>query len=312
MYGKRVANEEDILRHYDFIDIFDHYIEEFEDIDQVFCSELREDNDPSCAIQIYKGTPLYKDFGTGESFNAVSYVASLYNITYKDAINLIYNDMVLGDNILKSSISRKPKIDKGPKIIKVKPRSWNNNIDKEYWGSYYLSTSILKFFNVIPIEYFVLQDKVIDGDDPMYAFKFDRGVYKILRPYHKYKWTSNAGKEYYQGFDQLPWLGDTLIITSSMKDVMCLYLLGYNAIAPQSETQRLPVEFLRSLSKRFNRILLLFDNDDTGIKYSRIHYKEYGIPYTFIKGYKDPSELVMDQGPKKAKEIVTCTLQEII
>lgn len=310
MYGRTVANEEDILRHYDHLDIFDHYIESFEEIDTPFCSELREDNNPSCAIQIYRGTPFYKDFGTGRSHNAISYVADLYDVSYRNAINIIYNDMVLGEKSPGSSISKKPKIDKRSKIIKVRPRSWNNGIDREYWGSYHLTTPILNFFNILPIEYFVLYDKVIEGDDPMYAFKFSRGVYKILRPFHKYKWTSNAGKDHYQGYDQLPWIGDHLIITSSMKDVMCLYLLGYNAIAPQSEAQKLPVEFLRSLKHRFKNMILLFDNDDTGIKYSRIHYKEHGIPYTFLEGYKDPSELVRDQGIENSKKIIQCALQK--
>ena len=38
-----------------------------------------------------------------------------------------------------------------------------------------------------------------------------------------------------QGAHQLPAEGELLVVTKSMKDVMCLYSLGITAIAPNSE-----------------------------------------------------------------------------
>ncbi len=303
MYGKKTIYEK-IFEKLDEIDIFSHYIDEFEEIGKAFCSEVREDNNPSCAVHIIDDLTFYKDFATGEVFNSISYVARKYGTTYNEAIEIIYNDLILGVDSPKEAIKKRPKLSSERKIISIQSRLWNNTSDKEYWSPYHLTIPTLNYFNVIPINLFKIGSKVLKGKHPMYAFKFDRGVYKILKPYDDFKWITNAGTQYYQGYDQLPWVGEHLIITSSMKDVMVLYVLGYSAIAPQSETQKIDHDFLRTLKHRFNNISLLFDNDDTGVKFSRIHYEEHGIPYSFIEGYKDPSEFIKNEGYQKTKEYI--------
>lgn len=309
MYGRKVPTENEILEKLDPIDIFDHYIDGFEELGNTFCSELREDNNPSCAVHKIGDRTFYKDFGTGETLGVFSYIKQKYECSYTDALRIIYNDLILGERSKDLSIIRRPK-SKKRKTIKIKPRSWNNKEDKNYWSQYHLNTSVLNYFDVIPIEFYTIGEKVIWGH-PMYAFKFDKGVYKIMRPYSDHKWVTNAGSDYYQGYNQLPWIDDHLIITSSMKDVMVLYKLGFNAIAPQSETQYLDIEFLKVLKDRFDHIFLLLDNDDTGIKFSRVHYEQHGIPYDFIDNYKDPSDLIKNRGVEFSKEHIECKLQEM-
>ena len=55
---------------------------------------------------------------------------------------------------------------------------------------------------------------------------------KIYQPYSNFKWLSNTSASDLQGLSQLPDRGDTLVITKSLKDVMCLDIWDIPAIAP--------------------------------------------------------------------------------
>ena len=75
---------------------------------------------------------------------------------------------------------------------------------------------------------------------------------------------------------------------------MCLYSLGISAIAPNSETQFISKNVLNDLKKRFKYIVVLFDNDLTGVSFMNKQKKKYPeliytcIPrkYTYIKIYQ--------------------------
>ena len=58
---------------------------------------------------------------------------------------------------------------------------------------------------------------------------------------------------------------DTLIITKSLKDVMCLRSLGYWAIAPHSESSRISELHVENIHSKFNSVYVLYDNDEAGI-----------------------------------------------
>mgnify|MGYP000773108075 CR=1 FL=1 len=94
---------------------------------------------------------------------------------------------------------------------------------------------------------------------------------RIYRPLaDKYtKWRNNLTENDIQGFKQLPKTGDILIITKSMKDVMCLYEMGIPAISPSSESTFIPDKALEQLKKRFKRIIIMFDRDEAGVRYLR-------------------------------------------
>ena len=143
----------------------------------------------------------------------------------------------------------------------------------------------------------------------MYAYKiFDK--FKIYRPYSLYrkdKWRTNCSTIDVQGFEQLPENGDLLIITKSLKDVMVLYKLGYNAVALQSENDKLNYKIYQNLSERFKRIVILFDNDEPGILNAEIFSERYGIPYTFIpisEKIKDISDYIHYHGIDSAKNLM--------
>ena len=85
--------------------------------------------------------------------------------------------------------------------------------------------------------------------------------------------------------------------SSSLKDALCLKSMGYNieVIAPDSENTMIPESTINKLSKNYKSIIVLFDNDEPGIRASAKHSKLYlaeemCIPTT--AGVKDPSDFV--------------------
>jgi hypothetical protein len=100
--------------------------------------------------------------------------------------------------------------------------------------------------------------------------------YKIYQPHDlEFKFRNNYPNHFIEGFHQLKFKSDLLIITKSRKDVMCLYELGYEAVSAKSENTVIPIEYINHFKKRYKRIVVLFDND----------MKHKGDAYEFDKIY---------------------------
>lgn len=131
----------------------------------------------------------------------------------------------------------------------------------------------------------------------MYAYKvYDR--FKIYRPLaSKYtKWRTNLTNRHVQGLAELPKEGgNLLIITKSLKDVMCLYEMGFYAISPSSETTFIPEDILQSLRNKWKHIVILFDRDRTGMSKAREYSRQYKFDALFVNkkfNAKDISDAV--------------------
>ena len=203
------------------------------------------------------------------------------------------------------------------KEIKIKRENAHvSEVDKAYWKQFHISIDTLKQFDVFSIKYF-LCNNIVRGvykeDNPMYAYKVDN-KFKIYRPLaSKYtKWRTNLSNENIQGYKQLPESGNLLFITKSLKDVMCLYEMGFNAVSPSSETTFIPKNILEELKKRFKQLVILFDRDAAGVQNARKYSKEYGLDAIFVhKKFKakDVSDAVKANGFVNVKNWLTKTVE---
>lgn len=253
-------------------DIYAHYLGQFK-VGAIYNSPFRKDKNPSFGIYYSKRTKqlLFKDHGTGECGNIVKFVSLYTGLTnYNDILkNIVKQLNITTDTKLDSS---KQYIPSSETVIGIVRQKFTPT-DINYWSQFNISEKTLKKFNVNSIKYY-LCNGIVKGiykeDNPMYAYKVYNN-FKIYRPFaDKYtKWRNNLTEYDIQGYAQLPSKGDTLIITKSMKDVMCLYEMGIPAISPSSESTFIPNDILESLKKRFKRIIILFDRDNAGVKYLR-------------------------------------------
>lgn len=252
-------------------DIYARYIGQFK-IGFIYNSPFREDKNPSFGIfrSRKSGKLLFKDHGNGECGDVIKFVELYTGLTnYNDILNRIVTDMSITNNTKLKSIKQYESKDA---VIGVVRQDWTD-VDKQYWSQFGITKETLTKFNVFSIKYY-LCDGIVKGiyknENPMYAYKvYDH--FKIYRPLaDKYtKWRNNLTPYDIQGYEQLPKKGDLLIITKSLKDVMCLYEMGYTAISPSSESTFISDKALNQLKRRFKRILICFDRDVSGIKNMR-------------------------------------------
>ena len=251
------------------LDIFSYYCANFKEIGVKFCSPLRKDSHPSVTITMYNGKLLYKDYGHPEhSMDCFGFIMHSFKCNFFESLCIVDNDFRLGLAHIKSASeftkgymgfrsSKTVKV-KRATTIRKKSRPWMKK-DAEFWSKYLISKKTLCTFGVSPISHYWINEHRFSCE-LSYAYKIGN-KYKIYSPYEETKWISNTTKKHVQGFAQLPERGDLCIITSSLKDVMCLFEMGIPAVALQSEMQMPEEAFIKMVQSRFKKVALFYDND---------------------------------------------------
>lgn len=295
-------------------DIYARYLGQFK-IGYIYNSPFRKDKNPSFGIFRSKktGKLLFKDHGNGLCGDVIKFVQEFTGITnYNDLLNQIVKDLNIKNNTVLKSTKEQEKSEET--VIGVVRQDFTE-ADIEYWKQFNIKTDTLKKYNVSSIKYY-LCNGIVKGiykeDNPMFAYKvYDR--FKIYRPYgDKYtKWRNNLTEYDIQGYEQLPESGDLLIVTKSMKDVMCLREMGYNAISPSSESTFIPDRVLEVLKTRFKCILLCFDRDKAGVKSMRKIKLKTGLN-GFLVHKKFKSKDISDAVKNNGFDIVKNWLKETL
>ena len=324
--GYAKLTKDAVLERIQPVDIFYHYIPDYDGSQKAFKSDLYDDTNASCNIKVFpNGSAVYKDFGNGDSFDCFSYVQNKYGCSFIEALMIISSDFNLGlgntdkivpDPVLlghkRKYVNKKTTLNT---VIQIKSRPWNAKEDLDYWSQYELTCDILNFFNVIPCSHIWINgiSRTSSTENPFYAYKFAKAVYKVMSPYAEKsrKWVNNANTSHLQGYDQLPLHGDLLIITKSLKDVMVLYMLGYSAVAPQSEQTPIPNEIVNTIKKRFKEVTVLYDNDEAGKKGRNKLVRKHGFNFIEIPGdIKDISDYIKENGKEKTSALLNELLND--
>lgn len=314
MYDKRRVKKpssltlEWILSRVSEYDIYSHYLGEFK-VGAIYNSPFRRDDNPSFGVYYSKrgNCLLFKDYGTGECGGVVKFVSLITGKTdYQEILKDIKKQLKITPSTkLKSSRQFVPPNETEIGVV----RQPFNQIDLDYWSSFGITKDTLVKFNVNSIKYY-LCNGVVKGiykeDNPMYSYKVNNH-FKIYRPLglkHS-KWRNNLTEDDIQGYQQLPRNGDVLIITKSLKDVMCLYEMGISAISPSSESSWFKDKAIEDILRRFKRIYICFDRDPCGVRNLRkISLKTGFTPILVPKRFKakDISDAIMLNGMEKVKK----------
>ena len=322
MYSTKTAitmSLRDLLEKVSDYDIYSYYLGSFKP-GKLINSPLRPDDKiPSFAIFPSKtGDLLFKDHGTGESGNALKFVKLYRGIQTREELERELLRIVRKMNPMggKARAESVKTVGLGLTDIGIVRQPFTE-VDKKYWKQFHISIDTLKRFNVFSIKYFLCNNivrGVYKDDNPMYAYKvFDK--FKIYRPLaSKYtKWRTNLTVRHVQGLEQLqPEGGDLLIITKSLKDVMCLTEMGFHAVASASETTFIPEDILNNLKSKWKNVVILYDRDVAGMQNARQYSKQYGLDAIFVhKKFKakDVSDAVKANGFVVVKEWLTKTVE---
>lgn len=260
------------------------------------------------------GQYKFKDFSSGYQGDAIRLVELLYNLNRDGAKAKIISDYE--DYCSKSNtVVTEPIIAAARfKLSDFQIRHWNT-VDKSYWSAYKISSNMLEIYNINPLEYYELtrekgehkKDRIRVQRDCIYGyFKEDGTLYKIYQPKVIAKKFLKIS-DYVQGYEQLKYDSKYLVLVASLKDLLCFNLLGINnieAIAPDAESTILPKEMIERLKDKYSRVFVLFDNDETGRRYSIRYHDEYGFTPIYLKSDKDIADAVKNQGVESTRDII--------
>lgn len=291
------------------------------DFDNLICSPIRDDPNPTCSLYKKSGNVYMKDFSGhfhGDVYNLVCFQNHLDYGDLMGAMKIIVSDFpdtfgISGaeKEFVHNLVVQQEAEEKKQKLFQYAAQKWQPT-DKTYWKSYHLTSLILAEFGVHSASHIWVDGKLRGSyfhKDPIYAYDYGRGRIKFYFPLRKGKSRFMCNTDAIQGWNQLPEKGHLVIITKSLKDVMVLKTLGYSAIAPQSEHHSIPPRLIEVLKTRFKNILIMYDNDNAGRRgaekacdtFPILSYIE--IPEIY-EGCKDISDVVQTYGVDVAKDVM--------
>ena len=279
----------------------------------LFKSPLRNDNHVTCSFFRGKSGNLYfKDFADGKCLTFEGVVMEKYNCTYHEALRIIAKDFGLTSDapVKKQVIKVQPKFE-GDKqtFIQVEVKDFSE-AELKWWGSFGITKDILNKFKIYSCKTVFLNGTIYAQSaqhSPIYGYYFGKKEnieqWRIYMPKRKeFRFIGNVPTKTIQGYKQLPKTGKVVVITKSMKDVLCFHSLGIPAIAPNSETQFVS-----------EHIVLLYDNDLTGVRFTNKLRKQYPeLIVTLIPrrtGAKDISDHYYMYGRDKTLELIKETIK---
>jgi 5S rRNA maturation endonuclease (ribonuclease M5) len=281
------------------------------------------DKVPSMFIYQDGGKYKFKDFSSGFQGDQVELVRYLFNYDARfKATNRIITDY---QEYLKHNA---PAV-RGPiqfhdkfKVVDFEMRHWNT-LDQKYWTQFKIGSSILSQYNVVPLEFFTMSKTEIDDSVTSYRFsrpyvygyfRNDGELYKIYMPKIPEKKFIKI-QNYTQGMDQLQYDSKYLLIVSSLKDLLSFKKLGIGnveCIAPDSENTMIGESVINKLREKYSKIIVLFDNDEPGIKAAQRYQDKYNIPHVILDMSKDLSDSVKDHGIEPVRDKLLSLLKQIV
>lgn len=281
-------SKEKILSVVSSYDILNHYLKTYnngqslqagKNISNPFLPEKQKTPSFNIFISDNSNVCRYKDFATGDEGSCFDFVMNLFNINFAEALIKINQDLYLSlenDNTNSNTAT---------KLFDTIQKEFSDN-ELNYWLKYNINKEVLKKFKVVALTSYKTTNKqgkeytiTSSIQNPIFAYILNSG-YKVYKPFdsqYKFQFLGNKPNDYIFGWEQLPKTDKQIFITGGEKDVMTLNAHGYNAITLNSETAILTSQLVENLKQRFEHIIMLYDTDDTGVKYSNLNAKTYGL-----------------------------------
>lgn len=266
-----------------------------------------------------KGGPRYKwkDFSSGRSGDAFELAQQLN--PEKKRGELIRELILAYQQYLDGNPPEvEHKIYNKYKVSSFQLRTWNSS-DAKYWRQYHIGSKTLDFFNIAPLDSFVMS-KEVDGRmdhkrisrELIYGYFRKTGeLFKIYQPGNEVKFIK-VRSGYLQGFDQLKFDRPNLLITKSLKDCAGFHTLnipGFEVISSDSENQMITKAQMNTLNFYKKRVVL-FDADPAGIQAAKKYKETYGLPHIDLELSKDITDSMKDFGAERVREKLITLLKK--
>ena len=230
----------------------------------------------------------FKDFATDDSGSAFDLVMKLFNLDFIGAKGKICKDFNLSAPTFTTANrmeTTKPLLE-AENYYSIKPRDFTKQ-ELDFWSKYGITIDILNKFKVRSLADFSALNKegkhyTFRSDNNKFIFAYDQGDWcKLYKPLDdkkfRFQYLGDKPQNFVFGLEQLPEKGDFIFLTGGEKDVMSLAAKGYPAISLNSETAKPTLELLAEPQSRFSEVVILYDNDKTGIQQSKVLASSFGL-----------------------------------
>lgn len=296
-------------------------------------SPFRIDGNPGCWFSYSTDRKLrFTDYGNPDVIQGIS----MMNIDCFDAIqvyfklqnfyqtlNFLKDKIINGFQGITQAYQKAEKVNKSSVIINIDARDFESK-DRRFWEPYGISKNDLIEDKVFPVKRMGLLntkkgDIIKRLNDSCYAYtNFQQRRKKLYLPFKKgsKRFITNCTQNDIGELNSLPMSGDLLVISKSYKDCRVIKNQNYNSIWFQNEGMIPSNDILLSLSRRFKYLVVLFDNDDAGIKagkkvtdkinslFNRKAMHIYLPQHLLEKGIKDPSDMYKLKGPRHIQQFL--------
>lgn len=319
--------KKEILKRVSDEDIFYHFLGVYPTVGSLMISPLRGDRHPTFSFYNYGAKVKYKDFATGDTGDAFDLVSKLYNVPFNESLKIINNELKLGlgANNMPKAYDRTTQAQKTRQeakqrlLIQVDTQPFTNR-ELAYWAQYGIRHQTLAKNNVYSCKRVFMNKNLIvvtSEQDPTFCYHFPKSDnLKVYKPKNKgFKWFGNVTSDDVYG-EALFVPDQTLYLTSSGKDVMTLQELGYTAIAPQGEGNKLSKPIVDMINSS-QKVIIIYDNDEPGkicAKKAKAQMEESSallgkvhictLPEHGPDPTKDPSDFVQAHGQKLLKQAI--------
>jgi hypothetical protein len=284
------VSKEFILEHLSPKEIMEYYTGySITDNKPKYRNPLRPDRTGKCYFKQYSKSYMLVDKADPDySVDCFGLVMKMFNLDFPSCLVRIKADLLsnvkLTSNSYTPSHTTSVKSEAPQAEYDVVLRDWNED-DELLWSQFYIRTSTLSRLNLFPVASY--KRKAADSNvfqlvydytsnsssNPVacYAivFKKRKTRVKLYRPGQDIlKWEGNVGVTDLFGEHDLPDQLNDLYVASGVKDLACVLECGMYGVAPQSETNDVSKQIAALASKKqTNCVYVVYDNDDTGIKY---------------------------------------------
>lgn len=341
----KISSLQELLEYVSEEDILTHYYGEWKPNVHSLCPFKREIV-PSFYPTYYNQRLKWMRFGLyNRPMDALDFVMIKFNLSYSDALNKIYEDMILQD------------VEKMPReyIAKLRasvPDQVEMSIVIEDWQDYDLNFwlshdgfTIDRLENRFKInsakEYWSqgIKQHTSKPGDPLFCYDHSsetkRSSFTAYRPYADNEVNKSKRSLKYQGMsfkfrkymirDHIMNMNslidirkregrsklDVVFVTSSLKDIAALDVIGIDAVAPHTEEGVIPRSILLELKEYYTHIYVGYNNDDTGVRQSikvtnnneDLGLKYWNVPKS-IPYSKDPADVLFHHDQNLLKECV--------
>jgi hypothetical protein len=281
-------------------------------------SPFRNDKNPTCGFYYNSnGVLRLHDFATEEFFSVIDIVKQLFKLNYYQALDKIIKDK---DNF--STLEYKEEAKEEIEWIAGDPSHL------VYFNKYkVITTDILLKYRVFSAKTILTNSYILakgHKTNPLFVYCVDDKIkwYKPLTKDATKKWGGTTNSKTFFGYSQLQKKGRILFITSSLKDVIVLRGLGFNAIALNGEGYGSAEDStsgkelrkkINQLEKRFEHIIFYMNNDVPGRQFNMQLGRTYNKKYIQnpINKPKDPSDYIVRYGVRRTKQMLQKQLSHL-